>query len=191
MIHRGGRSESNRHSWKSGELECEPEFVRIKRMATGRGSEELVYEGPYQPSQRGYPGFAWVSDELLKPRALPYACVNCGPLLFSLPIPEKDDNTPAEGAKYQYALDLPPAEAAQVQVTRRPMPAHWDWPYDAPVSLEVPARPFDWKPTNTQDLPSAPVEGGEREMLKLVPYGCTKFHISMFPVTLHAWGQRP
>jgi hypothetical protein len=149
------------------------------------------YEGPYQPSQRGYPGFAWVSDELFKPRALPYACVNCGPLLFSLPFPEQDDNTPAEGAKYQYALDLPPTEAAQVQVTRRPMPAHWDWPYDAPVSLEVPARPFDWKPTNTQDLPSAPVEGGEREMLKLVPYGCTKFHISMFPVTPHAWGQRP
>ena len=29
----------------------------------------------------------------------------------------------------------------------------WDWPLDAPLALHVPARSFDWRPTETQALP--------------------------------------
>jgi hypothetical protein len=72
------------------------------------------------------------------------------------------------------------------------MPARWDWPYEGPIALEVPVRPIDWKPDVPQALPPAPVAGGKREIVRLVPYGCTKFHISMFPVTPHAWeGEAP
>lgn len=63
------------------------------------------------------------------------------------------------------------------------MPARWDWPLAAPLSLTVPARAVDWNPTDEQALPSAPLEGGRAETIRLVPYGCTKFRISMFPVT--------
>ena len=68
-------------------------------------------------------------------------------------------------------------------VERGPMPAHWDWPLDAPVALEVPAQAFDWRPTNAQALPPGPVSGGQPATIRLIPYGCAKFHISMFPVT--------
>ena len=53
--------------------------------------------------------------------------------------------------------------------------------------FEVPARAFDWHPTDAQALPDRPVEGSGSETLRLVPYGCTKFRISMFPVTAGAW----
>jgi hypothetical protein len=137
------------------------------------------------PPLRDY--FAQIPASMFRPRALPYASVNYGPLLFALPIPEKDNNTPAEGAKIGYALDANPADAGTIKVTRTAMPAHWDWPYNAPVSLAVPVRAFDWRPTIAQDLPAAPVAGDKSETVQLVPYGCTKFHISMFPVTPHAF----
>ena len=67
------------------------------------------------------------------------------------------------------------------------MPEKWDWPLDAPLALRCSARAFDWKPTDTQALPAAPVTGEATETIRLIPYGCTKFRISMFPVTERAW----
>jgi hypothetical protein len=69
------------------------------------------------------------------------------------------------------------------------MPARWSWPLDAPVVLTAPAQAFDWNPTDAQALPDRPVTGTSRESIRLVPYGCTKFRISMFPVTPRAAGQ--
>ncbi len=40
-------------------------------------------------------------------------------------------------------------------------------------------------------LPAAPVEGGQARSIGLVPYGCTKFRISMFPVTARSWQAPP
>jgi hypothetical protein len=71
-------------------------------------------------------------------------------------------------------------------VERGPMPSHWDWPLNAPVYLTVPARAFDWRPTDAQALPDQPVTATEPALIRLVPYGCTKFRISMFPVTSRA-----
>ena len=41
------------------------------------------------------------------------------------------------------------------------MPAKWDWPLDAPMRLGV--------------------KSSDGEKLELVPYGCAKLRISMFP----------
>ena len=77
--------------------------------------------------------------------------------------------------------------AVGVKVERGRMPARWDWPLDAPIALRVAARQFDWMPSDVQALPSEPIEGGVSATIRLVPYGCTKFRISMFPVTRKAW----
>ncbi|MEK7676977.1 MAG: beta-L-arabinofuranosidase domain-containing protein [Verrucomicrobiota bacterium] len=144
------------------------------------------YETEFPSSNRDY--FRFEPAAVFQPRRLPYASVLCGPLLFALPIPDTDPNTPLKDAQWQYALDTHAEQKdAGITVERRPMPAHWDWPLHAPVGLKVPARAFDWNPTDAQALPDGPVTGGQSETIRLVPYGCTKFRISMFPVTPRAW----
>jgi hypothetical protein len=122
----------------------------------------------------------------------PYACVYAGPLLFARAIPEKDENTPADGT-WKYALDFDAARpVAAMSVERKAMPAHWDWPAAAPVTLTVPAQAIDWEPVNTHEgaLPDEPVPGKGAETIQLIPYGCAKFRVSMFPVTVKAWGKQ-
>jgi Ca2+:H+ antiporter len=57
---------------------------------------------------------------------------------------------------------LDPASVPGAQVVRKAMPAVWDWPLDAPVKVVA------------KDSAGRPLE--------LVPYGCTKLRVSMFPV---------
>ncbi len=144
------------------------------------------YETEVPSANRQYFGFR--SQEYFQPRRLPYASVLLGPLLFSLPVADVDPNTPVKDAKWRYALDTDAARGdAGITVERKPMPAHWDWPLDAPIVLRVPVRSFDWQPTDVQALPARPVSGTASATVGLVPYGCTKFRISMFPVTERAW----
>ena len=171
-------------------------FVKIARTWTKGDTVELQfpmeprvvrgYETEFPSANREY--FRFEPASLFEPRRLPYASVLCGPLLFALPIPDVDPNTPAADAKWQYALDTDAAQHdADMTVARKPMPKHWDWPLDAPVTLKSPVRAFDWKPTDAQALPDKPVVGTASETVSLIPYGCTKFRISMFPVTPRAW----
>lgn len=114
----------------------------------------------------------------------PYACVYYGPLLFSLPIQDISPDQEIQGAKFNYALDVKPDEASKViLVERKRMPSHWDWSLDAPIKLTVNAQEFDWNPTENQVLPGNPVAKGTPVKIQLVPYGTTKFRITMFPVT--------
>lgn len=109
-----------------------------------------------------------------------------GPLLFVLPIPDTQDaNTPDPDARWKFALDgRPETLAADITVERQAMPARWDWPLEAPLRLRAQGIPCDWNPEPTSPLPSAPVTAtGPAEPLTLIPYGCTKFRVSMFPVT--------
>lgn len=123
--------------------------------------------------------------------AAPYATVSYGPLLFALPIADtQGSNTPDPAARWNYALDVQAKEfAGGIGVDRRPMPAKWDWPLASPLTLRLNAVPIDWKPT--PDAPRLPAEtaasDGPPEEITLVPYGCTKFRIAMFPVTERAW----
>ena len=87
------------------------------------------------------------------------AVVSFGPLLMAYAYPAKDDNT-IIGNAAEPVLD--PASVPGAQVVRKAMPAVWDWPLDAPVKLVA------------KDSAGRPLE--------LVPYGCTKLRVSMFPV---------
>ena len=171
-------------------------FARIER-AWKRGDSVVLsfpmsvavtcgYEHEYPASSKSY--FGNRPSANYDKRQLPYETVSYGPLLFALPIPDKDPNTPVADAKWQYALDNEAKQNGRdIEVERKPMPPAWAWPLDAPIVLKVPAPVFDWRPTEVQALPNTTVEGTSAETIRLVPYGCTKFRILMFPVTARAW----
>jgi len=65
------------------------------------------------------------------------------------------------------------------------MPAKWDWPLAAPLKLRANAIEVAWNPDpKAPRLPLLPTARSKpAQPVTLVPYGCTKFRISMFPVT--------
>ena len=113
----------------------------------------------------------------------PYASVSYGPLLFALAIPGTPNaNTPDPTARWKYAIDN---QEPDIKVERKPMPARWDWPLAAPLTLTVNAMPIDWDVDwKNPSLPSTPfAKNKASQRITLIPYGCTKFRVSMFPVT--------
>jgi hypothetical protein len=69
-------------------------------------------------------------------------------------------------------------------VDRGPMPERWDWPLESPLRLRTNAVTIDWTPTLEKALPQKRITEGKRtQTITLVPYGCTKLRVSMFPVT--------
>jgi hypothetical protein len=122
----------------------------------------------------------------------PYGSVSLGPLLFALPIADtKNANTPDTKARWKFALDAQaatPCTDMDIFVERRPMPGRWNWPLESPLTLRVRAASIDWNPTLENLLPSKPFDGGKPPLwMTLVPYGCTKFRVSMLPVTKWAF----
>ncbi len=117
----------------------------------------------------------------------PYAAVSYGPLLFALPIPDtQSHNTPDPAAGWKYALDATGERlGADVAAERQPMPARWVWPLASPLKLRAHGVSIDWAPDpKAPRLPSEPsADRKPPETLTLVPYGCTKFRVSMFPIT--------
>ncbi|HEY1787674.1 MAG TPA: beta-L-arabinofuranosidase domain-containing protein, partial [Verrucomicrobiae bacterium] len=171
-------------------------FVRIYRRWTSSDSVTLrfpmtvrlarAYADEYPEANKQY--FGYLPADVFVPKRMPYESVYYGPLLFSLPIPDLDPNTLAPGENWRFALDNDPRKNGDdIVVKRHSMSSPWDWSLDAPITLKVPAREIDWNPTMAQSLPSGPLQGGGSRMISLVPYGCTKFRVSMFPVTEKAW----
>jgi hypothetical protein len=120
----------------------------------------------------------------------PYGTVSYGPLLFALPIADtQGPNSPDPAARWNYAIDV--ADERQETVTaveRHALPTKWNWPLESPLQLRIPAVSCDWNPEPKTPLPLAPVTASEpATVITLVPYGCTKFRVSMFPVTARAW----
>ena len=82
-------------------------------------------------------------------------------LLGKKRIPEADENTPAPGAQTDdWRIDSSRVLDGAFLV-RSPMPQTWNWPLASPVRLTI------------RDSNGAPLE--------LVPYGCAKLRVSMFP----------
>lgn len=118
----------------------------------------------------------------------PYATVNCGPLLFALPLADTTDANQADpAARWNYALATA-GEGSDLGLTveRGPMPAPWNWPLAAPLKLHAHGVRIDW---DGNALPAKPLAQGQSapERLTLVPYGCTKFRVAMMPVTDRAF----
>jgi DUF1680 family protein len=89
-----------------------------------------------------------------------YAVVSYGPLLMSYAYPHTDDNT-IIGNAAEPVLDV--SSVSRATVYRKSMPKVWDWPLDAPIKVVV--------------------EDSYGRPLPLIPYGCTKLRVSMFPVS--------
>lgn len=112
----------------------------------------------------------------------PYQVLFYGPLLFSYPIPEDSLNKQAENICWKYALDIKDL-SRDVKVIENEMPDLWLWnANETPIQLEVKAKLIDWNPTECQPLPDNKIAQGEEQKITLIPYGCTHYRITMFPV---------
>ncbi len=145
--------------WSQGDT-LEMKFPMVPRVVRG-------FETEFPAADRGY--FSFEPAAVFKPRRLPFASVHYGPLLFALPIADVDPNTPAKDAKWQYALDLQRCQNGAndnaqadktrplgIAVERRAMPAHWDWPLDAPLRLSARPRPSIGSPAMPRRCPTGP-----------------------------------
>ncbi|MGD0092016.1 MAG: beta-L-arabinofuranosidase domain-containing protein [Planctomycetota bacterium] len=163
-------------SWKTGDTVQ----LRLPMTASVRIGRDAApgppYDGAHKVTRVTIP-------EENSTQGVPYAAVSYGPLLFALPIPDtRDANTPDAAARWKFALDI---QEPGLTVERGAMPAKWDWPLASPLKLRANAREIAWNPDPKDPrLPSFPVAKQKAaEPVTLVPYGCTKFRISMFPVT--------
>ncbi len=167
-------------------------FVKIARLWKRGDRVELRFPMPVRVAG----GHDHGTEEDLDAAGGPYASIYVGPLLMALPIPDVDANTPEKNADWQFAFDLPSRESVRnLAVSRTAMPARWDWPLRSPLELSLPAARADWTPRalpakirtvcleRLYALPPGPVAAKATETIKLVPYGCTKFRVSMFPIT--------
>ena len=177
-------------------------FVRVARLWKPGDQVELRFPMPVRVTGGHDHG---VEQQGIDAAGGLYASLYLGPLLMVLPIADLGPNTPDAGAPWQYAFDLPSADAiAKLVVRRAAMPEKWDWPLRSPVELSLPAARADWVPKalsgqirtvcldRLYTLPAGPVKAKSTETIRLVPYGCTKFRISMFPITQRAsWVAEP
>ena len=164
-------------------------FVRIER--TWAAGDAVVLNFPMKPAfekgidQNTTPkAMYWCEIEKDQWGAIPFGSVTYGPLLFAYPVAEKDENTPAENAPWQFAL-RPDFDASQIEVTRQSMPERWDWRVDAPIQLKIKAQAASWAFNPNVPLLPTPeqVETKGEQVITLVPYGCAKLRVSMFPFT--------
>lgn len=162
--------------WKPGDT------VRLRLPMTARveRKRDAASGAPYDGAHKVTPVTIPEEGSL---RGVPYASVSYGPLLFALPIADTTDpNTPDPAARWRFALDV---QNPGLTVERATMPARWDWPLQAPLKLRANVVETAWNPDpKAPRLPLLPaVKSKPVETVTLIPYGCTKFRISMFPVT--------
>jgi len=165
-----------RRAWKPGDTVR----LHLPMTASLRTGRDAALGAPYDSAHRATP--VTIPEEN-STRGVPYASVSYGPLLFALPIPDTADaNTPDPSARWRFALDV---QEPNLTIQRARMPAKWDWPLAAPLKLQANAVEVAWNPDpKAPRLPLLPVAKREPpQRVTLIPYGCTKFRISMFPVT--------
>jgi uncharacterized protein len=173
-------------------------FATVER--TWANGDQLLLDLPMSPEivhgrETPFPQLAYFREEPSRRISQkldinsPYASVHLGPLLFALPIKDITPNEASADTNWKYALDAPSGHVAvdSIEVLRKPMARSWRWSLDAPVIVRVRAARFDWQPDEMNPLPPAPVIRTASNWIELVPYGTTKFRVSMFPVTDRLW----
>ena len=163
-------------NWKPGDTVR----LHLPMTASVRVGRDVALEVPLDGAHRATR--VTIPDENCT-RGVPCASVSYGPLLFALPIPDTTDaNTPDPSARWKVALDV---QEPGLTVERGTMPARWDWPLASPLKVRANAVEVAWNPDPKAPrlplLPAAKRKATER--LTLIPYGCAKFRISVFPVT--------
>lgn len=162
-------------TWRPGDVVR----LRLPMVAAVRTGRDAALGAPYDGAHRAT---TVTIPEASSTRGVPCASISYGPLLFALPIPDTTDaNTPDPSARWKFAVD---AQNPRLTVEHAPMSARWDWPLNAPLKLQANAVEVAWNPDpKAPRLPLLPVvESKSVERITLIPYGCTKFRISMFPV---------
>ena len=171
-------------TWKSGDI-VDLVFPMKVKVIQGR---ETKYSGIDYFKKSGRARRIAKSNEEVNN---PYSSVLYGPLLFALPIPDNGPNAMGTAVPINFALNLSsekPNEMVKIekQVISRP----WHWQLEnAPIKITVPAKQFDWEPTELQPLPANLIVEGKDTTILLVPYNLTKFRVSMFPVAASSWNK--
>lgn len=122
----------------------------------------------------------------------PFETVTYGPLLFSLPIKDINPNQEDANVKYNYALNVRTDQPEKdIKVVKKKQVGEWKWEIeDAPIVLNVKATEINWVPDQLHPLPTTPVKAGKDTRINLVPYGLTKFRVTLFPVTRETWNSK-
>lgn len=113
----------------------------------------------------------------------PFRYINYGPLLFSLPVPDIALNKMDHQIEWRYAL-YSKNTADDIKVVHKEFPkGTWLWGIDqSPIQLEVNATLFDWNPIPQQPLPNSLIKAENLKKIHLIPYGCTRYRITLFPL---------
>lgn len=119
----------------------------------------------------------------------PYAAVTLGPLVMSLPLEGENENVQRNGAHWLFAYD---PVSFSAKISRENVRPGFDWPVDAPVKVSVSLVAADW--CHDRNWPRLPTQGaiasrnqhplaslGEDETVTLVPYGCARMRVTLFP----------
>ena len=170
--------------WESGD---KIELLFPMKVKVIQGRETKYADIKYFKEMKGARRIAKSYEEVNNP----YSSVLYGPLLFALPIPDNGPNAMGTAVPINFALNLSsekPNEMVKIekQVISRP----WHWQLEnAPIKITVPAKQFDWEPTELQPLPANLIVEGKDTTILLVPYNLTKFRVSMFPVAASSWNK--
>nr|WP_162304384.1 beta-L-arabinofuranosidase domain-containing protein [Maribellus luteus] len=114
----------------------------------------------------------------------PFQSLYYGPLLLALPLPDMGTNSTlkAYDGTYNFALNIDSKKLREV-IHKQEMKRTWHWQMEStPLKVRVQAKMFNWEPTELQPLPQDFVSMGKDTTIALVPYGLTKYRISMFPI---------
>lgn len=114
-----------------------------------------------------------------------YATVNYGPLLFALPLYDKTDSgfDLNEGAwmEFRYSLSQDALKNATVQVSDVHEPFYWVKDF-ASIKISLDLGKINWEPDKGDPrLPTVCPQPYGTQHVTLLPYGCTRYRISMFP----------
>ena len=175
--------------------ESRAERERVRRPSLARRQGVRACRAALETGRRHTPAVSDVGERAHgrdnNAQGAPYASVSYGPLLFALPIPDtQGPNTPDPAAKWQLCARCARREGGG-RDCRGTSGDAGQMGLAAGISAEAAGRRRGDRLEPGAEAPRLPPEPIAKreppERITLIPYGCTKFRVSMFPVTERAW----